>query len=577
MPARKSSKIPKHLSRYLVSQNPHKYTPQDHAVWRFIMRELTHFLYKHAHPSYKSGLRLTGVTLDQIPSLAHMDKCLKKLGWRAAGVSGFIPPAAFLELQAHGILPIATEMRRIENLDYTPAPDIVHEAAGHAPMLANKEYSKYLRQYSEVASQAIITKKDLDLYEAIRELSDLKEHPNATANDIAAANKKCADAGKAITEPTEAVLLSRVAWWATEYGLVGTPPKIFGAGLLSSVGESRVCLEETVKKIPFSIDCTKYSFDITDPQPQLFVARDFRDLSQTLEELSSQMSFRRGGIFGLKRMLEAMTVNTIELNSGLQISGKLESYKNKNDEVLFIKLSGPTQLAFGKKELKGHSKKYHQHGFSTPIGLLKNQTKCLSEMNKKEIESLGISKNKIALLEYQSGITVSGKVKSLTFAKGKLIILTLKDAAANLGSEILYDPSWGPFDMAIGSKVVSVFGGPADREKYGPTEDFKASILPKKKYTEKELSLHQYYKRISELRKKSKYDLKTLQTIYRNLQSEAQTDWLIRFEVLELAKLKKLKPEWENEIVEEIRTLASRTPDVAKFVDHSLKLIGAQI
>src|SRR5688572_15386562 len=122
------STIPKHLRRYLVTQSYEAYTPEDHAVWRFIMRELTTFLYENAHPSYKDGVKKTGITLNRIPSLKHIDKCLKKLGWRAGGVSGFIPPAAFSELQAHGILPIATEMRRVENLDYTPAPDIVHEA-----------------------------------------------------------------------------------------------------------------------------------------------------------------------------------------------------------------------------------------------------------------------------------------------------------------------------------------------------------------------------------------------------------------------------------------------------------------
>jgi phenylalanine-4-hydroxylase len=503
-----------------------------------------------------------------------MDKCLKKLGWRAAGISGFIPPAAFMELQAHGILPIATEMRRIENLDYTPAPDIVHEAAGHAPMLANKEFSAYLKQYAEVASKAIITKKDLDQYEAIRELSDLKELPTATPEQIERANQKCIEAGKAITEPTEAVLLARMGWWSTEYGLMGNPPKIIGAGLLSSAGESRVFMDERVKKIPFSIDCTKFGYDITDPQPQLFVANNFKDLQIGLEQLAEMMAFRKGGTFGLKRMLEAETVNTIQLNSGLQISGKLQDYKIQNGNAIFIKLTGPTQLCTGGKELQGHSKKYHAHGFSSPIGLIKGQSKCLSTLSKKQLSKLGIKPGSNLFLEYESGLTVSGKVKRLTFSKNRLVILALTKATVLLGTDILYDPNWGPFDMAIGSTVESVFGGPADRAKYGPTEDFKASILPKKKYSDQEKRLHEYYKKVALLRANSKYDLNTIKNLYRKLQSEAHNDWLIRFEILELAKLKKLKPDWENEIIDEIRAMSARTPDVLKFVESSLNLIG---
>jgi hypothetical protein len=76
------------------------------------------------------------------------------------------------------------------------------------------------------------------------------------------------------------------------------------------------------------------------------------------------------------------------------------------------------------------------------------------------------------------------------------------------------------------------------------------------------------------LRANSKYDLNTIKNLYRKLQSEAHNDWLIRFEILELAKLKKLKPDWENEIINEIRAMSARTPDVLKFVESSLNLIG---
>jgi len=78
-------------------------------------------------------------------------------------------------------------------------------------------------------------------------------------------------------------LLSRLHWWTVEYGLIGTfgAPKIYGAGLLSSIGESVSCLEPQVKRIPYSIEAAETAFDITTKQPQLFVCRDFQHLAIT--------------------------------------------------------------------------------------------------------------------------------------------------------------------------------------------------------------------------------------------------------------------------------------------------------
>ena len=62
---------------------------------------------------------------------------MSNIGWGAVPVRGFIPPWAFMEFQALGILPIACDMRNSEHLTYTPAPDIVHESAGHSPIIIN--------------------------------------------------------------------------------------------------------------------------------------------------------------------------------------------------------------------------------------------------------------------------------------------------------------------------------------------------------------------------------------------------------------------------------------------------------
>lgn len=77
--------------------------------------------------------------------------------------------------------------------------------------------------------------------------------------------------------PSEMALIRNLHWWTVEYGLIGTVdnPKIYGAGLLSSIGESAWCMTDNVIKLPYTIDAAQKSFDITKPQPQLYVTPDF--------------------------------------------------------------------------------------------------------------------------------------------------------------------------------------------------------------------------------------------------------------------------------------------------------------
>src|SRR5215213_4944722 len=273
--------LPKHLLQFAVDQRYDEYTPVDHAVWRFIMRQNTFFLKEYAHKVYFQGLLDTGISFERIPRIEEMNDILGKIGWGAVAVDGFIPPAAFMEFQAYKVLVIACDMRQLHHIEYTPAPDIVHEAAGHAPIIVDREYSNYLQRFGEVGAKAMSSKKDFELYQAIRHLSILKERPNADPKEVDDAQKLVEYRQKNLGEPSEMALLSRLHWWTVEYGLIGTleNPKIYGAGLLSSIGESVSCLESHVAKRSYSIDAANQPFDITTKQPQLFVSRDFKDLS----------------------------------------------------------------------------------------------------------------------------------------------------------------------------------------------------------------------------------------------------------------------------------------------------------
>ena len=455
--------LPAHLRRYVVEQDYSRYTPVDQEVWRYIMQQLTDFLAENAHPCYLEGLRKTGIEVDRIPEISQMSEKLERFGWRAVPVSGFIPPAAFMELQALGYLPIASDMRAVDHLLYTPAPDIVHEAAGHAPILIDPEYAGYLRAYAQVAKKAIISRSDMEQYEAIRLLSDLKEDANSTNEEIAAAEKNLALVTANIGHISEAAVLSRMNWWTAEYGLIGTldNPKLFGAGLLSSVGEAKACLSSKVKKIPLTLDCINYSYDITEPQPHLFVTPSFGHLIDVLDQLGAGMAYRLGGAAGLEKAKLAETPNSVELNSGVQISGRLKDYVVVDGAPAYLQFDGRTQLCLEGAELPGHGAGYHASGFGSPVGMLTGASKCLSEMHERELAELGVVVDGVTTLSFANGTQVSGRVTGwLRSPTGLLLVISFADCTVRRGDKIMFDPAWGTFDMAVGSRVVFGFRRP---------------------------------------------------------------------------------------------------------------------
>ena len=324
-------RLPKHLKQFIKPQNYEDYSPINQAVWRYVMRRLLKYLTKVAHSSYLDGLEKTGVSIDEIPNMYGMNRILKEIGWAAVAVDGFIPPNAFMEFQAYKVLVIASDIRQLENIEYTPAPDIIHESAGHAPIIANPDYAEYLRRLGDIGSKAILSKHDMDLYEAVRKLSILKEAEGTSEKEIQVVEKEIHVLQSKKVELSEMAQIRNLQWWTVEYGLIGklNDPKIYGAGLLSSIGESISCLKSDVKKIPYTLAASKQPFDVTKPQPQLYVTPNFPYLMEILEEFADTLSLRRGGREGIQKLIESKMVGSIELTTGLQVSGKFS-------RILFI-------------------------------------------------------------------------------------------------------------------------------------------------------------------------------------------------------------------------------------------------
>ena len=423
--------LPAHLRPFAAVQHYEQYTPRDHAVWRFLLEQLRHQLAASAHEVYFEGLAATGIDGDQIPRIEAINDKLAALGWRAVVVSGFVPPAVFMEFQAHRVMPIAVDMRSIEHMLYTPAPDIVHESAGHLPFVVDVDYAEFLQRFGELGMHAIASAEDMAVYEAVRKLSIVKEAPGATADDIRKAEGELDAALAANTTPSEAALLARLHWWTVEYGLVGSVDdyRIFGAGLLSSLGESTNCLDDSaVRKLPLTVDAINTAYDITSEQPQLFVTKSCRHLSQVLAEFGKRMGIHVGGMPALNAAIAARMVNTVVLNSGVTASGVVsEALADAVGNPVYLRTAGPTQLAYGGTELAGHGIDYHAHGFGSPVGRLQAMERCLSSYTVDELKRHNIVTGQKVTLEFLSGITVDGQLDKILRRDQKNIVLSFTD------------------------------------------------------------------------------------------------------------------------------------------------------
>jgi phenylalanine-4-hydroxylase len=565
-------RLPKHLKQFIKPQNYEDYSPINQAVWRYVMRKNVAYLSKVAHHSYLEGLKRTGIDLESIPSMYGMNRILKEIGWAAVAVDGFIPPNAFMEFQAYKILVIASDIRQLENIEYTPAPDIIHESAGHAPIIANPDYAEYLRRFGEIGSKAILSKYDIDLYEAVRKLSILKEAEGTTEAAIKEAEEAVNSLQNKKVEPSEMAQIRNLHWWTVEYGLIGDleKPKLYGAGLLSSIGESKSCLRPEVKKLPYSIDTARKDFDITKPQPQLYVTPDFSYLMQVLEEFANSMSLRKGGSRGLNKLIDSSRVGTIELSTGLQVSGLFtKALLNEDNEVIYFKTEGPTALAFRDKELVGHGTATYAQGFASPLGPLKNINLAIEDMGPVDLKAYNFYDGKWLSFEFESGIKVEGlNITGIRNIHGKLMLIRLTDCTVRYGQEILFSPEDGDFDMVVGKMILSAYAGAADPNSfpnlYGVSET--KTIKPVK--TISESAREHLYQQVRDLRKSRHNDQIALVNLIEQ-SKELKDEWLLNLELYELAK----NTDLEKELIKRLNHIKSRRPQVAHLIDDGMQVI----
>lgn len=569
------SKLPAHLTDLIIEKPYNSYNWQDHAIWRYVMRQNVDFLKERAHPAYLNGLEKTGISIDRIPDMQTMNDILQKIGWGAVTVDGFIPPAAFMEFQAHQVLVIAADIRPIDQVEYTPAPDIIHEAAGHAPIIADEAYAAYLKYFGEVGSRAFSSAADYALYEAIRYLSILKADPYTSPEEVKLATELLEAKEQSLGIPSEMAYIRNLHWWTVEYGLIGQTekPLIYGAGLLSSIGESAGALSDNVRKIPYTIDAVYYNFDITKPQPQLFVTPDFENLTVVLDQFASRMALRKGGVEGILKAVESGSVATCVYSSGLQVSGVFADYILHQNQPAYLLTSGPTTLCYQNQCLVGHGTETHSHGFGSPIGAIKGTLKPPRFLDDNDLAAVGIRLNEPCSFEFESGIQVKGVLKSLVRKEGKLLLLSFIGCEVHYEDRLLFDPAWGVYDMAVGESVVSAYTGPADPNAYGLSYPQPKEKTHKIAYDQHQIELHKQFGVVREWRDQPS-PFRHESGLTENYLNSWPNEWLLLTELLELA----IKNKWDDRYISLLHRhlvqLAIEKPQYRNLINRGLKLLG---
>lgn len=189
------------------------YTPEDFDVWKVLYERQLPNLQDKASAAYLEGLQLVDFKEDEIPRFEHTNAILERsTGWKLAVVPGIVPDYTFFELMSNKRFPATTWLRKMKELDYLEEPDMFHDVFAHVPLLTNQAFVNFLEELSKIGLHYV-------------------------GNDYAIE------------------LLSRIYWFTVEFGLIREEAglRIYGAGILSSYGETKFSLSDEPPKYPFDV------------------------------------------------------------------------------------------------------------------------------------------------------------------------------------------------------------------------------------------------------------------------------------------------------------------------------------
>jgi phenylalanine-4-hydroxylase len=220
---------------YSAPQDFDAYTPAHHALWRRLFDRQVRLAKTHACREFLEGLDGLDVA-GGIPDFERASGYLRaRTGWELLAVPGLIPNDAFFDHLAHRRFPVTRWIRDEKEIDYLVEPDVFHDFFGHVPLLGHPVFADYMQLYGRQGLAAL-------------------------------------GAG-------EARRLSRLYWYMVEFGLIETDDglRAFGAGILSSFGETRHALESPApNRIRFDLRrVLRSEFRLDSFQATYFVVENF--------------------------------------------------------------------------------------------------------------------------------------------------------------------------------------------------------------------------------------------------------------------------------------------------------------
>jgi phenylalanine-4-hydroxylase len=341
--------------------------------------------------------------------------------------------------------------------------------------------------------------------------------------------------------------------------------------LLSSIGEAASCLSDKVKKIYYDISAADYAFDITTMQPHLFVTPDFTHLINVLEQFADSMAFRVGGKSGLEKAIESKNTSTAQYSSGLQVSGMYSEVLYEDDKPIYIKTSGKSSLSYENKELVGHGIEYHKDGFGSPVGRLLGSEKSLEDFTESDLGEYNIALDKISELRFQSGVEVTGVVKNILQKNDKIILISFDECSVTYKDKILFERSWGIYDMAVGNSIISVFSGASDKDSYDQPSTVSKMRVVKIKYDKKAKNLHELYSQLRDYRE-NKSDNSIFPSLWEEYKKNHDYDWLLGVELYEILTTEKLYSGIKSELKNWLIDKADKDKELNKLIQDGISL-----
>lgn len=231
-----------------MTQEYHKYTAEDHEVWSLLFTRQMQNLPPIAAKAYLDGMAKCGFVSDRVPNFNDINKVLAKAtGWEIVVVPGLIDNKPFFENLSASKFPSSTWLRSKQQLDYLEEPDMFHDTFGHIPLLCEDFFCRFLAGLSDI----------------------ILDH---------------------IDNPIAVEMMARLYWYTVEFGLIkeGDQTKIYGAGILSSAGESIYSLSDTPEHLAYDPQMIMDTPYIKDKyQTQYFVIDNYEQLFKSLPEIRS--------------------------------------------------------------------------------------------------------------------------------------------------------------------------------------------------------------------------------------------------------------------------------------------------